>query len=265
VVAASRSAVSARDAMWPPRTDAARFAVPDHHLCLPADDAGRGHLFLLCTKPRRERWIVRAVRRACFPVIAALARRGVTPSQVTWASLAVAVVGALALAFAGYPGGIAGAALLAASRWLDTLDGALARLTHAASPAGARLDTAAGRIANILTALALGWAGFAARGAWRDGLVAIAVLLVGGVLATLASHRADRVPPAHHPAGLARARAVIEHALNREYTLGLLILAIADDLAAFVWLAAAVAYLSCAIDVTLVAVAERNAVRRSTR
>ncbi|MGH8866457.1 MAG: CDP-alcohol phosphatidyltransferase family protein [Actinomycetes bacterium] len=68
------------------------------------------------------------------------AQRGITPNQVTLASLAVGVVAAVALATGSRPGYVAGALLLQASFTLDCVDGQLARYSRSFSALGAWLD-----------------------------------------------------------------------------------------------------------------------------
>jgi phosphatidylglycerophosphate synthase len=69
------------------------------------------------------------------------ARRGITPNQVTSASMAVAVVAALAFADGGIALAIVGAVLLQFSFTLDCVDGQLARYTRRFSAFGAWLDS----------------------------------------------------------------------------------------------------------------------------
>jgi len=73
-------------------------------------------------------------------------RRGLTPNQVTLASLAVAVVSAACCAAGARWGYVAGALLLQVSFGLDCADGQLARLTGTFSEFGGWLDTMADRL-----------------------------------------------------------------------------------------------------------------------
>ena len=73
-------------------------------------------------------------------------RRGLSPNQVTMASLAVAVVAAACCATGARWGYVAGAVLLQASFGLDCADGQLARLTGAFSEFGGWLDAMVDRL-----------------------------------------------------------------------------------------------------------------------
>lgn len=77
------------------------------------------------------------------PLVRALVALGVTPAALTWAGLAGNIVaGALVATGALLPGGLV---MLVASG-LDMLDGALARATARATPAGALLDSTLDRV-----------------------------------------------------------------------------------------------------------------------
>lgn len=81
------------------------------------------------------------------PVTRFLIRLRVTPNQITWASLALAVAAATQLA-QGFFG--TGAALATASALLDLLDGSVARLSDQTSPAGVVLDSSIDRYSEFL-------------------------------------------------------------------------------------------------------------------
>ncbi len=85
-------------------------------------------------------------------------RRGLTPNQVTLASLAVAVVAAACCATGTRWGYVAGAVLLQASFGLDCADGQLARLTGRFSEFGGWLDAMVDRLKEyaVYAGLALG-------------------------------------------------------------------------------------------------------------
>ena len=82
----------------------------------------------------RGRW------RPC--VVVPLARTGITPNQVTLATLPVFLAGAALMAFAARAGArwSRGAAIIELSYVLDCADGQLARLKGTSSPVGAHLD-----------------------------------------------------------------------------------------------------------------------------
>ncbi|MCL4847148.1 MAG: CDP-alcohol phosphatidyltransferase family protein [Acidobacteria bacterium] len=78
-------------------------------------------------------WFPRVAR----PLVAALARAGLTPNQVTWfaAALGLAAAGCVATGYT-----LTGLGVWVVSRVADGLDGALARATGAKSPFGGYLD-----------------------------------------------------------------------------------------------------------------------------
>ena len=86
-------------------------------------------------------WNVYVARPIAAVVLQLIAPTRLTPNQVTFIALAVAVGAALVLAFVpGYVGLVVGAVLLEASYVFDCVDGQLARLKGQATPVGAHLD-----------------------------------------------------------------------------------------------------------------------------
>lgn len=248
--------VAAREAGGP------HVAPPPGHICvrlLPRDSRSldRRNLWLLTRKPT-ERWHLQRVRRRYFPLTAMLANRGVTPNTVTWISFWVAVLGSISLAFGGYAGAIAGAVLLYFAWVLDTMDGALSRLTFQASAAGAKLDTDLGRIAYALTGAALGWAAFGQYGNWKQASMAALMFALGGFLSIVMGVRADRLPAASKPQGLWRLRTVVDGLLHRDNTLILLVCALANRLDIFLWLLIALLHISWIVDTAVLFKARRH-------
>ena len=103
-------------------------------------------------------------------------RRGLTPNQVTLASLAVAVVAGACCATGTRWGYVAGAVLLQASFGLDCADGQLARLTGRFSEFGGWLDAMVDRLKEyaVYAGLALG----SARAGDDVWLLAVAALVL---------------------------------------------------------------------------------------
>lgn len=77
------------------------------------------------------------------PIVRALTALGVTPAALTWAGLAGNVA---AGALVGSGALLAGGAVMLVASGLDMLDGALARATARATPAGALLDSTLDRV-----------------------------------------------------------------------------------------------------------------------
>jgi phosphatidylglycerophosphate synthase len=92
-------------------------------------------------KPKDILWNRFVARPLAAVALVPLARTGVTPNQVTLATLAVFVAGALIMALRpGHGALVWGVAILELSYVLDCVDGQLARLKGTSSPVGAHLD-----------------------------------------------------------------------------------------------------------------------------
>jgi phosphatidylglycerophosphate synthase len=112
-------------------------------------------------------------------------RRGLTPTVVTWISVAVAVLAAGALAHGGRPYLILGAVGLYVSFVLDCVDGQLARYLHRYSRFGGWLDTIADRSKEYLAYAAL------AVGAARSGVGDVWPLAVAAMVLLTVRHMTD--------------------------------------------------------------------------
>ena len=92
-------------------------------------------------KPNDILWNRFVARPLAAVVVVPLARTGITPNQVTFATLPVFLAGATALTLLpSWSALIAGAAIIEFSYVLDCADGQLARLKGSSSPVGAHLD-----------------------------------------------------------------------------------------------------------------------------
>lgn len=120
----------------------------------------------------------RLARRLVTP----LAAWGVTPNQVTGLTLALAAIGGVLLATGEAVGVALGATAFVAGRFLDHVDGELARVTGAGSRLGYYLDYCAGSLSYAILFAATG-AGLA-RGALGDWALGLGLV---GALAALAS------------------------------------------------------------------------------
>jgi phosphatidylglycerophosphate synthase len=96
-------------------------------------------------------------RRMSVPLSRVLAQLPITPNQVTFFTLFVALVGAYLLALGGYWQMLAGAILTQISSILDGNDGELARLKVQDSDFGTWLDTLCDYVSYFLTFGAIGW------------------------------------------------------------------------------------------------------------
>ncbi len=92
-------------------------------------------------KPKDILWNRFVARPLAAVVIVPLARTGVTPNQITLATLVVFLAGAAVMAFLpGWRALCVGVVILEISYVLDCADGQLARLKGTSSPVGAHLD-----------------------------------------------------------------------------------------------------------------------------
>jgi CDP-diacylglycerol--glycerol-3-phosphate 3-phosphatidyltransferase len=130
------------------------------------------------------------VAKVIEPLVATLARRGVTPDSVTILGTVGAVVGSVGLFATGHL--FWGTVVVTIAVLLDLLDGALARARGGGSVFGAVLDSAGDRISDAAIFGALVW--------WYSGgghnrlLVLLALLcLVLGVLTSYVKARAEGV------------------------------------------------------------------------
>jgi phosphatidylglycerophosphate synthase len=139
------------------------------------------------------------------------ARRGLTPTVVTWISVSVALLASAGLAHGGRPFLILGAVGLYLSFVLDCVDGQLARYLHHYSRFGGWLDTIADRSKEYLAyaALAVGAARSGVGDVWPLAIAAMVLLTVRhmtdswyGTLQDEAVARRSREQPAV-PRGLA--------------------------------------------------------------
>ena len=132
------------------------------------------------------------------------ARRGLTPNQITTASLLLGVVTAAAFATGERWAMIAGAVLLQLSFTLDCVDGQLARYTRAFSKLGAWLDSIFDRTKEyaVFAGLAIG-AARTGDGVWLLAGCALALQTVRHMIYVAyrdVQHRADpRQPPIEQP------------------------------------------------------------------
>lgn len=113
------------------------------------------------------------------------ARRGLSPTAVTWLSIALAVAAAAAFGSGTRPLLVLGAALLYAGFVFDCVDGQLARYTHRYSRYGGWLDAVADRAKEYCV-----YAGLAI-GAGRSGVDRVWVLVVAALVLQTVRHMTD--------------------------------------------------------------------------
>jgi phosphatidylglycerophosphate synthase len=225
----------------PPFAAATPWTPPADALLRPVDDAAAGRavaraLFARLGRPG-DGWFTRLVdRRVSRALTRLLLPTGVTPNQVTVASIVVGIVAGMLFATGNRAAAMGAAALFLASTIIDGCDGELARLTFRESRFGARLDVVGDNVVHVVL-----FAGIAA-GLYRrdhDPRVAVAGwLLVVGVIAAMAAVYACVVR--RQPT--ARQRALFEAFASREFAYLLFVLTLAGKLEWFLWVSAAGTY-----------------------
>jgi len=99
-------------------------------------------------------------------------RLGLSPDQVSWASLGITAVAALAIAL-GHVG--VGLVLMALGQLVDAMDGAMARAYGLSTPEGRRVDTIVDRLSETLMFAAFAFAGIVS---WMWAALALAAILL---------------------------------------------------------------------------------------
>jgi phosphatidylglycerophosphate synthase len=177
-------------------------------------------------------WVDRHLNRQLSPWISRwLLRTPLTPNHVTLLSLAVGLAAAGSIAQGGWLGGVIGAVLLQGAAVLDCCDGEVARLKFLESPGGYYLDIAGDNLVHVAVFLAVAWSsavslpqGYAV---WLGGASAGGTLLAFAAVLTM---RHGRARPRS-----ARLDRLIDSLTNRDFSLLLLLCALAGQLEWFLW------------------------------
>ena len=167
-------------------------------------------------------------------------RTPLTPNQITVLSFLTGLIGASCFLLGSYAWAVAGALLLQFSTVMDCVDGEVARVKMLESPFGARLDISLDTVVHIAIFLGVGVA------VWKqDGLAAAPLL--GGMLAAAACISFPLITIAEKTEEQGRQRAgwadvwldnMVAGVTSRDYSLLVLLCAIAGKLAWFLWAAA---------------------------
>ena len=184
-----------------------------------------------------ESWFNRSVdRRASRVLTRCLLPSGVTPNQITCASIGLGIVAGLLFA-TGHPGlAVAGALLFLLSTIVDGCDGEIARLTFRESRLGARLDVVGDNVVHLFL-----FGGIAAglhRRSPEGGFAVLGGLLVGGAVLAMTTVYLSFVR--RRPT--AAQQALFEAFASREFSYLLVVLTLAGKLEWFLWVAAAGTY-----------------------
>ncbi len=167
-------------------------------------------------------------------------RTPLTPNQITILSFLTGLLGASCFLFGSYGGSVLGALLLQFSTVLDCVDGEVARVKMLESPLGEWLDISLDTVVHIAIFLGVGVAV-----GKQDGLAAAPLL--GGLLAAAALISFPLVTRAEKTEDAGRRRGgwediwiekMVGRLTSRDYSLLVLLCALVDKLAWFLWTAA---------------------------
>lgn len=177
-----------------------------------------------------DRWFNRPVGRVASKV---LVHTPVTPNQISLLATIIGVVAALCFTRGTFEAGIAGALLLQLSAVIDCVDGDIARVMFKESRIGKWLDLAGDQVVHValFSSIAMGLAA-SGLGAVALGLGASAVL--GAVISFLVVVRSMRLPAEQRSSRLQK---LIDATTNRDFSVVLIVLALAGRVDLFLWLA----------------------------
>jgi phosphatidylglycerophosphate synthase len=240
---AARSTLAARlgatdgATAFDPPPDARTWRLPaEASLCLACDADSRRHAErALYQRLGRagDGWFTRVVdRRLSRALTRLLLPTGVSPNQVTVASIAIGVVGGWCFARGTTPAAMLGALLFLFSTIVDGCDGEIARLTFRESSFGARLDILGDNLVHLFL-----FGGIAIGLYRRSGDPVVAVLgpiLLGGVLLAMATVYLCIIRRTPSPSQ----QAFFEAFASREFAYLLVLLTLAGRLDWFLWMSA---------------------------
>jgi len=196
-----------------------------------------------------EGWVDRYFNRRVSALLSRLflALR-LSPNAITMVATAIGLLAAAAFAGGSYAAGLVGALLFQLSAIVDCCDGEVARLTFTESPFGEQLDIMTDNVVHMAIFAAIGWGSFVAQGGWRnaDPLAWLPLALGGAaVFANLVSlwlvTRAKALQARrawHDPEQAARVEFILKNMASRDFSVLLLLFALAGKLSWFLWLTA---------------------------
>lgn len=178
-----------------------------------------------------DRWFNRPAGR---PLTKLLLWTPVTPNTVSIVSILVGLAGAACFAGGSWAAGVLGALLFQLSAILDCMDGDIARSVFKESPLGKWLDIVGDQVVHLGVFLGIA-AGLARSGSAAPAGWLAASCVVGAAIAFLVVLRSLLRPELK---GDGRMQRLIDLTTNRDFSVLVLLLALAGRLEWFLWLAA---------------------------
>ena len=161
-----------------------------------------------------------------------------TPNHITWLSFALGMFAAAAFFFGGYAMGVAGAALLLVSIWVDGADGEVARIKFMESPGGGKLDIWCDNIVHVAVFFSIGAGLFHTTG--QAHYLLLGSLAAAGSLAAFLMLRKTIIASKSPQQNTVQEKkeTLVDKVSNRDFTHFLFLLALLDFLPVFLWMTA---------------------------
>ena len=180
-------------------------------------------------------WVDRYLNRKLSPWLSRwFLRTSLTPNQVTLIAFAVGLLSALSFAWGGWVSGLVGALLLQGSAIIDCCDGEVARLRFQESPSGYYLDIACDNVVHVAVFAAVAWSSYESLGQsyWLFlGWLAAFGTIMAFIVVLMTRHGRAQRPSLF----LER---LIDGMTNRDFSILLLLCALAGKLTWFLWVLA---------------------------
>ncbi len=177
------------------------------------------------------------------PFTRAFLKLGLTPNAITSLSIGIGLIAAASFAVGTYTASLVGALLFQLSAVLDCCDGEVARVTFRESPFGAQLDIIGDNVVHMGIFAGIAWALFQ-RGSADPSWIPLAwagAAILGTALSLVLVKRATRVRHVYassHPQRVAPLSFILKNVASRDFTVAVLVFALADMLDWFLLFAA---------------------------
>lgn len=183
-------------------------------------------------------------RKVSTPLTRLFLQMGLSPNAITVLSLLIGLVAAGSFALGSYVAGIIGGLLFQLSAIVDCCDGEVARLTNRQSRFGRQLDLAADNLVHMAIFIGIAWGIYlqqeAVERSWLPLVLGAAAVVGNGFAFWLVPRalilREQRVWST--PLKTAWAELLLRNVTSRDFSVVLLIFALADKVEWFLWAAA---------------------------